>query len=356
MRFLVVHDANPRKRGEAQGEAFRDSIHDLAAIRWELLARRSRIKDNHTLWELAHAHVKTLEELAPDLAEEFHGVASASGVDPESLIVLNNYTDIRDVGPDPEGEEGGCSIIYGRGADGPVVGQTWDMHATAEPFVCVLDLRGSAVPIPSVVFTVTGCLGMMGLNQNGLAVCINNLTPTDARIGLIWPALVRQMLTYPTAREALEHLQRAQLGSGHNYFIADESNAWNVETTGERKVVTTDDPGSCFWHTNHYLSDELQPLEAPIYPTSTTKERYEKLCKLMGGETQLDIQRAKDILGSHEGYPRSICSHPLGDGDPSSSKTCGAVVCSIRDRALHAAAGCVHGAEYHVFDVNGEVQ
>ena len=222
------------------------------------------------------------------------------------------------------------------------------MHATAEPYVAVLEVN---VPdgIPTIVFTVTGCLGMMGLNAEGVAVCINNLTPTDGRVGLLWPALVRQLLGYRTAAEAQAHLMNAELGSGHNYFIADEQNAWNVETTGLKKVVTTHNPDGSYWHTNHYLEPELQKLEAPLYPTSTTLERYDRLCRLMDENRDWSVSEIKKILGSHEGYPRSICSHLKGDGDPSASKTCGAVVCDLRNRELHAAPGCVHEAPYTVY-------
>ena len=139
-----------------------------------------------------------------------------------------------------------------------------------------------------------------------------------------------------------------------NYFIADDKRAWNVETTGLRKVVTAKDPDHVYWHTNHYLENELKELEAPLYPTSTTLERYDRLCDLMTERDEWSVQDIKEVLGSHEGYPRSICSHLKGDGDPSASKTCGAVVCDIARRELHAAPGCVHGADYRVFSVNEE--
>jgi len=348
MRSIRLSHADPRQRGHAHGEAFRDEIRDLAGIRFELLERRSPIKGRERLLELAAAHLPVLNREAPELGLELEGIAEGSGVSAPELVVLNHYTDIRDVRTPIQGEEGGCSIVYGVSSEGPTLGQTWDMHGTAEPFVTVLEVE---VPggIPTIVFTVMGCLGMMGLNAEGVAVCINNLTPTDGRVGLLWPALVRQLLGYGTALEAHDHLMRAHLGSGHNYFIADEQHAWNVETTGLKKVVTAHNPASSYWHTNHYLEPELKALEAPLYPTSTTLERYDRLCQVMGGGQDWTVPAIKEILGSHDGYPRSICSHLKGDGDPSASKTCGAVVCDLQRRQLHAAPGCVHEAEYKVF-------
>ncbi len=37
---------------------------------------------------------------------------------------------------------------------------------------------------------------MAGVNSSGVGVTINNLSSTDARIGVIWPALVRKALTH----------------------------------------------------------------------------------------------------------------------------------------------------------------
>ena len=170
MRSLVLNDRSPRKRGEAQGEAFRQSIRELAEIRWELLARRSPIKDADALRELALAHVGALERQDPELGEEFHGVAEASGIPPESLVVLNNYTDIRDVGPEPEGGDGGCSIVYGRGIDGPVVGQTWDMHRS-----CPVRRAGRGRPG-----------GSLGTRRGGGA------RQRRYDVGYAWPAPVRR--------------------------------------------------------------------------------------------------------------------------------------------------------------------
>ncbi|MEZ4338698.1 MAG: hypothetical protein R3B82_18935 [Sandaracinaceae bacterium] len=52
--------------------------------------------------------------------------------------------------------------------DGPVIGQTWDMHGSVEPYVCMLEMMIFA-------FSITGCLALAGMNDAGLGVCINNL-------------------------------------------------------------------------------------------------------------------------------------------------------------------------------------
>ncbi|NUN14039.1 MAG: hypothetical protein HUU55_10440 [Myxococcales bacterium] len=352
MQTLALAGGSPAEIGLSHGEAFRNEIQKLADIRWELLCRRSPIRSKDVLVGLAKQHVDKLARTYPQLGAEFLGIATGAHVESWRLAVLNHYTDLRDIGPGLPDDEG-CSILYTRTPAGPVLAQTWDMHASAEPYVCVLQLWPDTGP-EVVTFTVMGCMGMIGMNAEGVAVGINNLTPTDARIGVLWPALVRRMLQCRTANEALGVLKAAPLGSGHNYFIADVDTAYNVETTAIHKVVTATNPSGPFWHTNHYLDSSLIPLQAPLYPSSTTHVRYQRLAELCAGPTAVplnSVEQIMDVLGDHVGYPQSICSHVRDEEDPSASKTCGAAICDISQRVFYAAPGCVHDMPYMPFSV-----
>jgi isopenicillin-N N-acyltransferase-like protein len=47
-------------------------------------------------------------------------------------------------------------------------------------------------------------------------------------------------------------------------------------------------------------------------------------------------------LGSHEGYPRSICTHLASAEHPHAMQTCAGVVMSLTERRIWGVAGCVH--------------
>jgi isopenicillin-N N-acyltransferase-like protein len=47
-------------------------------------------------------------------------------------------------------------------------------------------------------------------------------------------------------------------------------------------------------------------------------------------------------LGSHDGYPRSICTHLATDESPHAMKTCAGLVMNLTERRIWAVAGCVH--------------
>lgn len=340
--------ASYRELGERHGAEWGEKAAALFGIRWALTRKRSRIKDTSRLVRLAQAHVPFLAEYSPTLHEELLGLASTSGLEPWQLVILNHYTDFRDIPPDT----GGCSVLFAPLPSGPVIAQTWDMHGTAEPFVGVLRLKPPDGPA-AVLFTIAGCQGMCGLNDHGVAVCINNLTPKDGRIGALWPSLVREMLKRDTAAGAREVLAKAPLGSGHNYMVADETRIYNVETTAIEQRLTHDDFSAYYHHTNHYLHPDLLPLALPLATASTSFDRYAAVDRWLQESPPQTVEALWKGLGSHEGYPRSVCSHMAGS-DPSSSKTCGAVICDLANRRILAHQGCLHDAEPTVVGVHAD--
>jgi isopenicillin-N N-acyltransferase-like protein len=133
------------------------------------------------------------------------------------------------------------------------------------------------------LLSIAGCLGMTGMNADGVGVCINNLRSLDARVGVVWSALVRRMLYERHASTAHRVLMRAPMSSGHHYLIADAREAFGVETSGRKKELVfearfDEDPRASFVHTNHCVGVEVAAV-SEVSPVSTTKERYASLCE-----------------------------------------------------------------------------
>jgi isopenicillin-N N-acyltransferase-like protein len=342
MEPVLFDQTDPRARGEAHGELWRAEIQELVRIRTALTMVRGSFESEGQVMALADRHVPFLEREQPDLAAELLGIARAAEVTPAQIVVLNHYTDLRDIAPSvlDEPDPGGCTTLYLCGSDGPILGQTWDMHGTAEPFVRMIRIQPEGQDTEVLSFTLTGCLGMTGINADGVAVSINNLTCTDAQVGMIWPALVRSMLTERTAVAARDRLMRTRLSSGHHYMIADPSDFYGVETTGKLKVTTQKGPKTAHFHTNHCFDPKLRQHER-VAPTSTTFRRIELASTMYVQQRPETAREMYGFLSSHEGHPRSLCSHVDDEtGDPSASKTCGLMVMSLIGGGVLAKRGC----------------
>ncbi len=346
---------DPVARGEAHGELWRPQIQELCEIRGALALAKGSFRDRGELDAIARLHLPLLADFSPSLSAELLGIARGAGVTPEQIVILNHYTDLRDVPrsvldepvladmpKEPGDDPGGCTSIYVPGeGGGPVLGQTWDMHGTALPFVRLMRIRPRGGDDELLCFTLTGCLGMTGLSADGVGVTINNLSSTDGQVGVVLPALVRAMLASGSATAARAVLEATRLSSGHHYMMADGRTFFGVETSGKQKVVTQVSARAAHLHTNHCFDPVLRKVEK-VPKVSTTYRRFDLATTLYVQQRPRDPQGVWEFLSSHEGYPRSLCSHVVDDigGDPSAARTCGVMVMQLAGGAVLAGAGC----------------
>lgn len=357
MRFLELEGQDPRAWGRAHGEAFAPMIRDIAEIRLGLCVEIGAFERPEQVLATAERHLPVLERYCPELYEELLGIAEGSSVDPARIIVLNHYTDLRDLHPDEarlaDDAEDDCSAVFARtpASDeapdgGALLGQTWDMHGSAEPYVITLQVpRRGSLP-PACLFTITGCLGMTGMNAAGVGITINNLKSLDARVGVVWPALVRRALFERSAEAARDLVMKSPLGSGHHYLVASESAAFGIETSGTRRTLVYDGSATSFVHTNHCLDERVGEVTT-VAATSTTQRRYDALTQSIERAPVSDRADLWSRLGSHDGYPQSVCTHLANPTRPHAMRTCGGLVMDLRDRSLWVTQGCMHRARPH---------
>jgi len=338
--------------GHQHGEEFRQGIKELCEIRTELmLARNPALKRD--LKGLAMEQFKVSEGFSPELAEELQGISEGSGLSLTDLVILNNYTDFRDI----ELPEEGCSTLH-LGRDGKTFsGQTWDMHESAKNYVSVLHIPKGENRPEALLFSLVGCVGMMGLNTTQNLIGVNNINTRNAQTGLIWPILIRKVLEHQSLKEMRKTLLSSPVTSGHNYLLSSPTIGEHWEITPEvSEKVSALDPGLTgeVFHTNHCLGEATGPLEMKESLSSTTFVRY-GLLEGKIGEVQ-DVQQLKKLLMDHEGYPKSICSHyQSGATDP--SMTCGGAVADFNDKYYSFWRGCpVYDQNFleHNFTVEGD--
>ena len=170
---------------------------------------------------------------------------------------------------------------------------------------------------------------MAGINQHGVAVTINNLNTPTRTIGVLWPALVRMMLTCSSAADARELLGRVKVGSGHHYQIADANEFFGIEAlAGQQRQIAhwkqgeagqlTYEGAAC--HTNHCLDQDQAELEV-LSPESTTFVRWNALADLLeGGSVDANPGAMWHLLSDER------LSMKISEEEPHKSATCGGLV------------------------------
>jgi isopenicillin-N N-acyltransferase-like protein len=345
MRTFELPGGGPREQGRAHGEMFRGEIGSLAEIRLYLCGQMSG-GTREAVLQTARQHVPVLERYDRDLAEELAGIAEGAALDPALVLVLNHYTDLRDLelGSDHRGATtDGCSAVYARTAAGAVTGQTWDMHATSMPYLVLLRVPAHEARPAATILSLTGCLGIAGMNARGVALCVNNLSSNDARVGVVWSALVRRALAQPTAAAARDLMLEAPFGSGRHFLLVDRQDAFGLEASGTRRAVVFSGQARDYVHTNHCLDPVIGACTV-IAPGATTFDRYTFLRDAIDRTPIESADQLWALLGSTEGYPRSVCSNQATPENPHGAATCAGLVMTPATGEILVCAGFTHGA------------
>lgn len=322
--ILTLNGSDPKDLGHQHGETYRESIKEIAEIRMERMCAVSQFKRPKDVLALAALHVPVLEKFDRNLYLELLGISEASNLSPEKIIVLNHYTDLRDI-PNPEAEDpGGCSIIYSPGGQGPILGLTWDIHQSAMPYTILLKVKDT------LLLSITGCLGMAGLNHHGVAVAINNLNSIDAKVGIVWPALIRKVLEQPNALKAKDEIMNAPLGSGRHFAAADTKHFYSIEASAEKKKIVNNDAEKLYFHTNHCLDAEMRKTHT-IPAESSTLTRFQALDEKV---RHFDLSDAEKVF-----LALKEVSLPGDKNLPHNVATCATLVMDIKNLEVLACQG-----------------
>ena len=102
---IITYDRNqtPLQWGRQHGESYRTAIHELAEIRRDLMREKNPALDHSHIERLADEQWQASEKFNAALMEEMQGIADGADISKSNLIILNNYTDFRDIQVDDQG-------------------------------------------------------------------------------------------------------------------------------------------------------------------------------------------------------------------------------------------------------------
>ncbi len=378
LRLLEVQ-GNPFEMGWQHGTAYRDAIREIAAERLQLASEPD--------WAGVHTPKEELIALAeecldyhcaysPELMWELQGISAATGVGLPELLIMNGFTDFVDAVYNApgvmnlplamelpvevevsqkrlvhqkavlgHGNECTTFMVDGRRTlDGAgLIGQTWDMHETATPYVALLRGRPDHAP-RFLMMTLTGSMGMIGMNEHGISVGINNLSAQTGQPGVTWTFVVRKIMMQDNLEDALACITSARLAGGHNYQLMDASGrGYNVEAMPHGCTVTplNDAP---LVHANRCLDAAAQHEERPLSEDwIEDSEARERRAMLMLNRRDVTPDTMMALTRDRSDGSYSVCAFSEA---PYFSETCGAVIMRPASRELWGIWGLPCDGEY----------
>ncbi|MEZ4814079.1 MAG: C45 family peptidase [Bdellovibrionota bacterium] len=322
MRHLKL-SGTARERGLTHGKAWPKEIHEFAAIRKSLIKEAMPLWSEHKLKQLLDAHIEFLKK-DKELWEEFAGIAEGAAISLRDLMILNNHTDLRDFAEGDFDERLlECSCFAYKKGTKTIAGQTWDMHASAQPYVAHLSIEKEN--FTQEVFTLTGCLGLAGVSNKSFAVFINNLRSREVNVGYAWPAFVRMLLNCQDIAQAQSLVKEKLPSSGRNFLLVEKEHAINLEVTGKRFETVGNLKQGTLFHTNHYVGS-LKETEEEGTRSKTTVNRYnclEKISPEVISASNFNLEAVADkILIQNPG----VLSIPPSPTEAHASASCGGLI------------------------------
>jgi isopenicillin-N N-acyltransferase-like protein len=162
---------------------------------------------------------------------------------------------------------------------------------------------------------VGGIFISVGYNAAGLSLTGNELSPNDDRVGVPRLLVVRDILSRPSASEAVAAACNPARASSYNNLIAHaDGTIVNVEGSGGAYGLLPAEDG---WtvHTNHYVHPAMGPYEADPGAIRGSEARYRRARALMEGrDGPVTPAMLRAFLADREGAPDCLCK-VAGDGE-----------------------------------------
>ncbi len=313
-------------RARAYRKAISSSIEHYTGMGWTKAVERA--KD----------YLPYAEDFYPDFVEEMRGYAEGSKMPFEEVFAFCCHELLS-----PRGFKG-CTDVVANGdvtAEGNVLaGHNEDWDASCLPLVVLLRARPAGKP-SFVCTSYAGLLPSTGMNDKGISLTGNALSPNDSRLGIprIFP--VRKVFEARRIGEALEYAMPRERASSYNNICSDR----NGEIYSLEGSAT-----DCAWlygtdgymvHTNHYTAERMLRYEEDPSAMTCSIFRYNRAKRLIRrqlGEVTVDSLIA--LFKDHVNRPDSICRHRNRTLHPlDSSETIFSVIFDLSNLEAHVCKG-----------------
>lgn len=304
--------------GRAIGIKFKATIQGVIA------SRRSRIPNYDSYLRRTEPYFLAARNTFPNLIVELEATADAAEVPVAEYFALNNREVSR-----KEKDSDHCTIAVSFGKDGAIVGHNEDWEGATPGAMYVLKATIGETTFTGLQYKVHTAGVAVSMNNWGLVQCINELN-NKSQVGVPKNFVARAVLECKTLDEAEKLIKNTKRASGYNHVLVQGNEMRNIEIAGDMLSVEKV-TGGTYVHTNHYLTQEMVPLEK--FHTKSSVARYERAMKLVlpgmdekemeallsdTANNKYPISRATATLGSVVAVPKEqkiyICYGPSNKG------------------------------------------
>ena len=346
-RYREIEVAGPpREMGRQIGEAAGEEIRGFCDVAMSLVNKTVRVSKTAADGIVANA-LQCAEQYSPDMVEELRGMAEASRVTVEEIMLLQVRNQLQ---PDLDAACTSLALAEGRGrrASG-LVAQNWDNDPDLYPFTIVLTRRPVGKPA-CMTITQAGLIAYIGFNEAGIGLCLNTLPAPSRCLGVPHYFTVRGIYEADSLDGAVQAVRRADRAIPANIMLITPQGPADLEVTMDDVHVLQDRALGGVTHTNHCRHPELLAINEQFPELVQSHARQRRIDQLLDLQRRSpDLEELKKMLRDHDGFPRSICRHANDDPKTGFWETVFSVIIEPQSRRMHVSRGmpCEHPYEVY---------
>jgi isopenicillin-N N-acyltransferase like protein len=371
---LLTLSGTPREIGRAHGEQLRPVIQELfqkQTAGFEEYMGMTRAAYLDELFTQTH-FLQAVETWTPAALEEVRGIAEGANLDFKDAFVwqlldeADWYNTLKKM-PFLDRDPNHCSSLgaFGKMANPAMIAQNADMGKSVDGYGTLLHVKYEQTDIEKFVVTIPGVIGIWGLNNHGIGVCMNamELQLNKSRLGLGTIFVAQGILSKTNFSDADRFIRDVRHASGENYIVGAPGIAADYECSAN-SVIRHIPYQEAFvvYHTNHpVVNDDLDltPERINLLPQDlqtwltravvNTETRFNSLdIRLKDRTDPLDVSEIKKILSSHDTPDDPVCRHRRDDQN---GMTNFSFIMELgNDPCLHIASGPPCMTEFRTFN------
>ena len=295
-------------------------------------------------WEEAAAkaekYIPYIQNYDQEIWEEIQGIADGSERALLDIVTLNARSEIMFTAKALDG----CTsfgVLSSNTKGEAYMGQNWDWKEEVTQAIVALDITQENKPNIKMI-TEAGIVGKFGMNDEGVALCMNALACEENIPGVPLHIVMRGILNSPNLGSAIGAVINTKIASSANFVIGHkDGEVIDMEVTPSEFDVLYPEQGILI-HTNHFLSPLLRPkvrdLTKHLLPD--TFVRYSRAKHMLEGNNGcITIDDLQVLLSDHFNFPHGICRHHQPDPLDRQIVTVFSIVIDLTNQQILVSAG-----------------
>ena len=316
---------NGYQRGLAHGRLLKKQIAEVYKKWKDNIAYNTKQDPDSVICQFYRSthFIPAIKRWTPDLYDEIKGIAKSSGqsfMDVLCFQLVDEFWVYLDRLEHSQKHHCSGIGISAAGSHHAYIAQNMDLESYLNGYQVLLHIAGYKDVPEQFVLSAAGLIGLNGVNEKSIGVCVNTLMELNACTdGLPGACVIRGILTRTDKPGALRFIQRIKHASGQNYIIGAFDSVYDFEASAGRVVrfLPTSSDYSIVYHTNHALANsDVKPwyeknhrrILAGELKNDNSVVRYASLEKRLGLQVnELSEQVIKETLRSKDDPQNPVC-------------------------------------------------